>query len=86
MGKVEVKIEFERVVKYFVHTEISKSDFEKIKEFDMEDVPMYVRKNGKSGEIIDGNEIYDFLNDFAEEDNACDWGDELKNVTVTQVL
>ena len=81
MEKINVKIEFSRVITYSINTEISLEDFELIKDLDCEDVPMYKKENGK----IVGNEIYEILNEFAEDYNESDWGEELLNVTVTEL-
>ena len=80
MEKINVKIEFSRVITYSINTEISLEDFELIKDLDCEDVPMYVKENGDKWVT---NDAYDILNEYATVSNEYDLGgEELLNVTV----
>lgn len=82
MKKVSVKIEFSRLITYSVNTEISLEDFEKIKDLDSEDIPMYVKENGDKWVC---NDAYDILNEYATVSNEYDWGEEFTYVTVEEL-
>jgi len=79
--KVSVEIQFDRVVTYNVRAEISKEDFEKIKDIDGDDIDMYIKEGGK---IVE-SDVYEIINEFATEDNEYNWSTELTNVFVTKL-
>jgi len=81
MEKVNVEIRFDRVVTYCVCTNVSKEDFEKIKDLDGDDVSMYIKENN----IMNENDVYDIINEFATEDNEFDWGEEFTFVSVEKI-
>lgn len=79
-NKIKLEVEFWQKVKYSGAINVTPEQAELLKNEDGGDIEQYLRSEGK----IDSNPLYELLQDLATDSNACDWGDELKDFTITE--
>lgn len=80
---MKVRIEFTQEVKYNFEAELTKEQFELIKDLYMDDVPMYIKKPNSDRLII--NPQHEVLENFLSPKNIQDEGEELLDVTVEEL-
>jgi len=86
MKKTRVKIEFEQTFKYEIETELTKEDFEIIKDLDNCEVDMILYKSeDRIHENPINNPAYYILEKFIDQSNITDYDSTLNSVTVTKV-
>ncbi|MDV4024227.1 hypothetical protein CMT52_07740 [Elizabethkingia anophelis] len=75
---MKVKIEFQRNIWYSAEIEVTDAEYDIIKDLDNDDLPMYIRKDGK----IISNPAYDIISPFTEDEYVYDMDEEINNASV----
>jgi len=78
MSKKKIKVEFWRKVKYYAEVEVSQENFELLQDADGDDIQQYLREEGK----LSANPVYEILQDYAKEENECDWEGEFEDFEI----
>ena len=81
MAKNKIRVEFWRKVKYYAEIEVTDEQLDILEQSDGDDVDQYLRIEGEPSE----NPAYEILQDYATEENECDWEGEFEDFEMTSI-
>ncbi|MDV3982787.1 hypothetical protein CMT48_17100 [Elizabethkingia anophelis] len=76
-----VKIEFTQTVKYSKEVDLTYEGYEIVKDLFNDDVPMYVKKDGR----LVSNPQYEILENIMSDENIIDWEDNFSDAFVEKI-